>query len=232
MRALLIVLPILAFLLLLLFAKLRFSLSYGEGLSLSVRYLFLRFSLYPRKRKLKPKKKKKKKEKRKIPSQDTAKKAKPDTKKKKRKLAFGDIRFLLRVLSETLAKILDKASRHVRIVVKELRITIGGERDAAVAAIEYGLLSQAASYLLAYLDHTGFLTPPRDGAIDLRVDFTDREHTLSARIDIACPLIFLIPLLFSTLTQALAAKGRWSRHRSSSQKKNTPSSKPKETEHG
>ena len=79
MRALLIVLPILAFLLLLLFAKLRFSLSYGEGLSLSVRYLFLRFSLYPRKRKLKPKKKKKKKEKREISTQDTAKKAKPDT---------------------------------------------------------------------------------------------------------------------------------------------------------
>ena len=232
MRALLIILPILAFLLLLLLAKLRFSLSYGESLSLSVRYLFLRFSLYPRRRKSKPtKKKKKKKAKKELSSQGSAKKQKADT-KKKRKLSFGDIRFLLRVLRETLAKILDRASRHVRITVKELHITIGGERDAAVAAIEYGLVSQAASYLLAYLDHTGFLTPPRDGAIDLRVDFTDRGHALSARIDITCPILFLVPLLFSALTQALAAKGRWSRHRAASQKKNTPSSKSKETEHG
>lgn len=225
MRALLIVLPILAALLLLLLSSLRITLSYGGELALSIRYLFFRFSLYPRKKKGKKKKRKKKKLSGTVTKTATAK-------KQKKRLSFGDVRFLLRVLRETLAKILEKASRHVRITLRELRITIGGERDAAVAAIEYGLISQTVSYLLAYLDHTGFLKPPRDGAIDLRVDFTEREHTLSAKIVISCPLIFLIPLLFSSLTHALAAKGRWSRHRAASAKKNTATPKPKENENG
>ena len=232
MRALLIVLPILAALLLLLLSSLRITLSYGGELALSIRYLFFRFSLYPRKKKGKKKKRKKKKASGTATKTATTKKPPATAKKQKKRLSFGDVRFLLRVLRETLAKILEKASRHVRITLRELRITIGGERDAAVAAIEYGLISQTVSYLLAYLDHTGFLKPPRDGAIDLRVDFTEREHTLSAKILISCPLIFLIPLLFSSLTHALAAKGRWSRHRAASAKKNTATPKPKENENG
>ncbi len=232
MRVLLIALPILAALLLLLLAKLRITLSYGTGLTLSVRYLLFRFSLYPRKKKARQKKRKKKKVSLKKATPGVEKKKTGSKSKPKKRLSFGDVRFLLRVLRETLAKILDKASRHVRITLRELRITIGGERDAAVAAIEYGLLSQAVSYLLAYLDYTTFLKPPKDDAIDLRIDFTDRGHTLSTRIDISCPLIFLIPLLFSSLTHALAAKGRWSRHRTASANRKNATPKAKENENG
>ena len=232
MRALVIVFSILAALLLLLLAKLRITLSYGDELSLSARYLLFRFSLYPRKRRRKKPTKtvKKKKSSETATTKATDKKGASSEKKPKRRLSFGDIRFLLRILRETLAKILDKASRHVRITVRELRVTIGGERDAAAAAIEYGLVSQTASYLLAYLDHTGFLKPPRAEAIDLRVNFTERGHTLAARIEVSCPVIFLIPLLFSSLAQALAARGRWSRYRAASAKKRTATQKPKENE--
>lgn len=237
MRALFIIASILAAILLLLFAKLHISLSQNGSTALSIRYLFFRFSLYPRKPR-KPSKKGKKKKRRSAKTAAAAKhKAESKTakgkSKPKRRLTLGDIRFLLRLLRELVGSLLSKASRHVRITLKELRIRIGGEQDAARAAIEYGLVAQSASYLLAYLDHTGFLKPPRNGAIDLEVDFTEREHALSARIDLSCPLIFLIPLLFSALMQALKAKARWSRHRAgAATAKHTATSQPKENENG
>ena len=104
MRALLIVLPILAALLLLLLSSLRITLSYGGELALSIRYLFFRFSLYPRKKKWKKKKRKKKKSSATVTKTATAKKPPATAKKQKKRLSFGDVRFLLRVLRETRLK--------------------------------------------------------------------------------------------------------------------------------
>ena len=216
MKALYIVLPILLFIALLLFSRVRFSFSYSGEIRLHISYLFVRIPLYPRK-KSKPKAPKRKKAP--VPMKDKHKAATPQTpakkegKKAKSPLKLGDIRFLLRLCREVVAHILDRASRHVRITVKRLALSIGGADDAARAAIEYGLVSQSVAYLLEFLRNTGFLKPPKRGAINVGVDFLEKENALHIRTDIACRLVFLIPFALSSLTKALSAKNRWKRHR-------------------
>ena len=210
MNPLVILLPILFLFFLLLFSRVRFCLSYDNSFSLILRYSFLRIPLYPRRPKLRksPQKKRKKKG----SEKENAKKH--SEKKPKTALRLGDVRFLLRVLKETAESILERAARHVRIIIKELTLTIGGADDAARAAIEYGVLSQAVSYLLAYFDNTGFLTPPKKDAVKVDTNFLVKGHTLRVNTEIACPLLFLIPLLLSSLTKALGARGRWTDRKS------------------
>ncbi len=240
MKALIIVASILIPLLVLLFAPLRLSLVYDGRLGLRLSYLFLRFSLYPRKAKSKKKKAKKKKTLAKkhpqgakadatagAPPGDTAAKT-----KEKRSLSFADVRFLLRILRELLASILDRASRHIRLVIRRLRITLGGEEDAARAAIEYGLVSQGLSYLIASLDATGFLREGDVRDLSLDVNYLEKRHSLEARIDIVCPLVFLIGFALRSLTYALTARGRWTRYRAKNGKKPSSTSSKKETHHG
>lgn len=207
-----ILLTILLILLLLLFSRVRFCLSYDGNISLTMRYSLLRIPLYPRK----PKPQKSTRNKKNTKSESRGKKTPPP--KQSKTLRLGDVRFLLRVLRETVESIIERAARHVRIVVKELTLTIGGADDAARAAIEYGVLSQAASYLLAYLDNTGFLAPTKEGAVNVGVNFLEKGHTLRARTEIFCPLLFLLPLLLSSLTKALGARGKWTRYRAKAEK--------------
>ena len=234
MRALTIVLPILIALLVLLFAKVRFLLFYKGGLRLSVSYLFLRLRLYPRKRRTKKRKEKKKKHSAskptaKAPKQEGAAKAKG----KRRPLSIGDIRFLIGVLREVLATLLEKASRHVRIRIKHLTLTVGGGDDAARAAVEYGLASQSVAYLLAFLESTAFFKRPKQRAIAVRINFLERRHDFSVCTEISCPLIFLIPLAVSALSQFLRAKVRWTRRRRSGKKpQNTANNAKKEKNNG
>ena len=229
MRALAIIASILVLLLILLFSKIRITLSYQGAIRLRLRYLFLSFTLYPRKKRKKPKKKKKPTGKKAAQTDTKSAKNAPPQKKKAPPLKFGDIRFLLSLFRETLGKILDKASRRVRIKVKRLELSVGGEEDAAKAAIEYGLLSQAVSYLLAFLENTGFLKPPKPTAIDLRVNFLERTHRFSICTQVSCPLVFLIPLLVSTLTEALKLKARFTRHRAKEAAKRNATQKENRT---
>ena len=228
MQALYIILPILLFLFLLLLASIRFTLSYDGSLRLTVSYLFLTFTLHPRKSKLQKKKKRKKKKSkaRSMPPSHTTEK------KEKLPLRFSDIRFLLRTLTNVAGAILEKASHHVRIRIKRLHITIGGEEDAARAAIEYGILSQAVTYLIAYLRETRFLAPPRSEAVAVRAAFTERGYSLSARLTVSCPILFLIPLALSALTKALTAKGSWTRYRANQRKQAKATELKKENDHG
>ncbi len=241
MRALLIILPILLFILILLFARLRLLLCYEGGLCLSLSYLFLRFRLYPRKRRRKKKKRKKGKIAQRMAASHEKKGhakqekgvSRPKGGGKKKPLSLGDIRFLLVVLREVLASLLERSSRHVRIRIRRLTLSIGGSEDAAKAAIEYGLAAQAVAYLTAFLANTGFLKEPRRGAIDLRVNFLEKQHAFSVRTEIACPLIYLIPLAISALMQALSAKRRWTHRRGGGAKpKNTETNAKKEKNNG
>ncbi len=218
MKALFIILPIATLLLFLLFSRLVFSLSYDGRILLSARYLFIRIALYPRRKKSKTKEKKRRKKQKKGDVIKNAQKA-----KERRSLSISDIRFLIQILSEAAGKIVDKATRHVRIHVKSLEVRIGGLDDAARAAIEYGVVTQATSYFLAYLEHTGFLAPPRQHAVSVEADFLNRGSTLKARFEIACPIIFLIPLLTSALSTALLTRNRWMRRRGRKSHTNNPS---------
>ena len=228
MKALIIIGVILVFLLLLLFARIRVSLLYDGRLRLHLSYLFFRFSLYPMKTR---RKKKKKPKKPKASASAATHKLKSARKKEKRPLSFSDLRLLLRLFRTVLGTILDRASRHVRITVQRLRITIGGETDAAKAAVEYGVLSQLLSYFIAFLRNTGFLRPRGVRELDLSVNFLEKEHYMDARIDVHAPLIFLIPLLFSSLMSAIKARNQWTRHRARQLAKKNKTTE-KEPSHG
>ena len=164
MKALYILLPILLFVLLLLFSRVRLSLVYDGRIQLRISYLFVRIPLYPRKKRRPKASAKRKNRKRSSHAQKMkiiaeAPEEKPRSEPpKKAPLRLGDIRFLLRLFREVIAHVLDSSSRHVRIRVKQLRLSIGGADDAARAAIEYGLVSQSVAYLLEFLKSTGFLT--------------------------------------------------------------------------
>ena len=239
MKALIIILAILLALAILLLSRLRLSLIYDGRLRLRARYLFLRFTLYPRKdktQKRRQKRKKKKKAKKiagaadKEPSEGTAQ---PPTKKENGEhppLRFRDIRVLFRIFRAVITRILDKARKHVRLRIRHLRITIGGERDAALAAIEYGLALQSTEYLMAYLEETGFFRRPEDDSVNVSVNFLKRGHSLDAHFDISCPLVFLFPLLFSALTTALQGRRQWARHRIRTAKALTATNNPSEKE--
>lgn len=228
MKALIIVSAILVPLLLLLFANIRVSLIYDGRIRVRLSYLFLRSSLYP----AKPRKKRgKKKTKKKKLTTAATHKVSGKSKKERRPLTFSDVRLLLRLFRTVLGTVLDRASRHVRITVQRLRITVGGEADAAKAAIEYGVISQLLSYLLAFLENSGFLRRRGVRDVDVSVDFLEKDHSFDARIDVHSPLIFLIPLLFSTLMSAITARNQWTRQRSKKlAKKNTTTKK--ESSHG
>ena len=218
MKALYIVLPILLFIALLLFSKIRIVFAYDGGIQLRISYLFVRIRLYPR-NKRKPKKAKinTKSKKTESPTDEALPVAKKHTartkSKKKPPLKLGDIRLLLRLCRDVISHILDRASRHVRITVKHLSLSIGGADDAARAAIEYGIVAQTAAYLIEFLRSTGFLKKPKRNAINIGINFLDTEHAFSVRTDVTCRLIFLSPFALSSLTKALTAKSRWTRHR-------------------
>ena len=228
MKAIVIVGVILVPLLLLLFASVRVSLLYDGRIRVRLSYLFLKFSLYPAKPRRKGTKKKKRPKK---PSVATAHKGGGKPKKEKRPLTFSDIRLLLRLFRTVLGTVLDRASRHVRITIQRLRITVGGESDAAKAAIEYGVISQSLSYFIAFLENSGFLRSRGVRDVDVAVNFLEKDHSLEASIDVHSPLIFLIPLLFSTLMSAITARNQWVRqHTKRSTKENTTTEK--EPSHG
>lgn len=218
MKALIIVLAILFLLLLILFSKVRLRISYTGRIRLFVSYLFVKVPLYPRKKRKKRKKKRKKKEK-KQPEKKAEKHGEaPNAPAAKRPLSLGDIRFLVRVLSDALSGILSRASRHVRVTVNELSLTVGGADDAARAALEYGVLVQSASYLVALCEDTKLLSPVKPSALNLGVNFLSHENIFRFRATVSYPLIFLVPLLFTSLKKALTARSRWIRHGASKAK--------------
>lgn len=209
MRTLFILLPILLFLLLLLLAPIRFSLSYDGRICCAVHYLPFRISIYPRKRRKRKKAKRRRKDKHLLQK----KSRKGSAKKEKPPIRISDIRLLLRLFTDVLGDFLSKASRHVRIRVRRLYLSVGGADDAARAAIEYGILTQATSYFFAFLEESGFLRPPKPKDVTLEVNFLESGHTFALHTTVECPLIFLIPLLFRTFCKALTAKNTWTTHR-------------------
>ena len=224
MKALCIIASVFFLLFLLLFSRVRVALSYDGRLRLRLSYLFLSFSLYPRRGHAKKPKKKKRSKKE---GGTTLHKSSATKKSEKRPLSLSDVRLLLSLFREVLEKLIERSSRHVRLRVHRLHITIGGERDAARAAIGYGVLSQSLSYLIAYLQSTGYLERRGIRDVDIQVKFLSRGHSLDARVDVHCRFLFLVPLLFSTLMHALTVRNRWVHQRT---KKNNPSTK--ETNYG
>lgn len=230
MNIVLILLSILTLLLLLLFSRVKLFLSYHNEIRCTIRYLPLRFTLYPRKKT--KKRKKAKTAKAKSSHSQAAKKPVTRAPQKERTLRLSDIRLLLRLFSDVLGDILEKASHHVRIRIRSLHLSVGGAENAARAAIEYGILTQATTFFLAYLDDTGFLKPVREKDIDVRVNFLESGYEFSLYTSAECRLIFLIPLIFQSGLRVLKAKNKWTRYRARTAAHRKKNTQKKETDNG
>lgn len=227
----LIVLFVLLFLLFLLFMPLHVSFSYDSGIRASIRYLFIKIPLYPRK------KKQKKKAKRPKGKGHAVAKNKPTKQKKKAnkalsKLRFSDIRMLLRLALHFLKEVERKANGRLKFRIKRLDIVLGGAKDASATAIQYGLISQLAAYLLEIATETRYFEANRRDVRNISVDFLSDTHIFRLQCSAACPLIHTLSLAVFALLRGAKTYNTFKRHRQRSTVNKQNSSEEKESFHG
>ena len=196
MKALLIILGIIAFILILLMIPLRFSLDYGEKTTLRIGYFFLSFRLYPAKGKKPKKKKKKQPEKKKEEKKQEPEKKKPD--KLKQLLDKHGIDGLTEILKEAarvVTELLGGLAKHLYFTRFNIRICVVGD-DAADTAVKYGYVCSAVYLPLAVLcEHSVIKKHSEDISAGFLAEKSAAELELTAKIR---PL-FLIPLLLKAL---------------------------------
>lgn len=224
----LIVLFVLLFLLLLLFMPLHVSFSYDGGIRASIRYLFIKIPIYPRK----PKKKKKQKRAKSKKSAASAKKPKKKEKKAMPRLRFSDIRMLLRLALRFLKELEKKANGRLKFRIKRLDIVLGGAKDASAAAIQYGLISQLAAYLLEAATETRYFKASWRDVRNISVDFLSEKHIFRLQCSAACPLIHTLSLAVFALLRGTKIYNVFKRHRLRGATKKQNSAQEKESFHG
>ncbi len=195
MKALLIILGIIAFILILLMIPVRIKLDYGEKTTLRLGYFFLSFRIYPAKEK-KPGKKKKTPEKKK--EEEKKKPQKKKTGKLKQLLDKHGADGLIEILKEAakiVTELLGGLARHLYFTRFNVRICVVGE-DAADTAVKYGYVCSAVYLPIAVLsEHSVIKKHSEDISAGFLAEKTAAELELTAKIR---PL-FLIPILLKAL---------------------------------
>jgi len=166
---------------LILMINLRISVKYGDKTYVKVGALFFDYD-YIKKQNKKSQRKKKK----------TAKSGGKSAKDKKKNvlseftdgLEFSDFLQLLRLL---IIRMVESSSGHVRVRIKRLEVTVGGEKPDTTALL-FGGINAAVSWILEYLSLNTRLYPPKKSSIFVNCDFdkgkTEAELELTARIRI------------------------------------------------
>lgn len=161
--------------------RIHFEIECNDEISAKLRILCIKIPLYPKNKKAVVVKKFKKgypKEKQK----DTPVKSPKKSEKKKDNIALDEK--ISTVL--TLVRILfSRFFKHLRLDVSRILITVGG-KDAAAAAITYGIVSQSVAYLLEFLDKRIKISKRRKGEIKVLCDFT--SETVEYDISISASL--------------------------------------------
>ena len=195
MKALLIILGIIAFILILLMIPVRIKLDYGEKTTLRLGYFFLSFRIYPAKE-TKPGKKKKTPEKKKEEEKKKPQKKKPG--KLKQLLDKHGADGLIEILKEAakiVTELLGGLARHLYFTRFNVRICVVGE-DAADTAVKYGYVCSAVYLPIAVLsEHSVIKKHSEDISAGFLAEKTAAELELTAKIR---PL-FLIPILLKAL---------------------------------
>lgn len=165
------------------------NLKYDEELILSMKISFLKFQLVPKKmpgrNKLTSKRyikklqseieaKKRKEEKKK---EKKAKKALKKKKKKKEKMTFSSVMDLLK---ECLL-LLDFTSGRISVKINDLSIAVSSD-DAAKTAIEYGLITQGVTYLVALIREKTDYDTESDNNIIVTADYLSGKTVFTVDI--------------------------------------------------
>ena len=178
MKALMIILGIIAVILILLMFPLKIWLDYGEETKLRAGYMFLKFTLYPEK----PKEKK--------PGM---------VKQLLDKHGVSGIIDILKEAAAIVTDVLKKLGRHLYITRLNIRICVAGE-DAADTAIKYGYVCSAVYLPVSVLREHSVV---KKHSIDISAGFLAEKTAAELELTAKIRLLFLIPAMLSALFKAV-----------------------------
>ncbi len=159
--------------------RIRLEISANDSVEAFAKVLGIKIPLYPQKEKrVSPQKFK-----RGYPSpkkKDSRKKESPapEQKSSSEKIPLGET---ISTVLELVKLLFSRFFKHLRLDVSKIIVVVGAE-DAAKCAIQYGIISQAVAYLLAFLDKNLRISKKRDGKIDVLCDFTAETITYDIHI--------------------------------------------------
>lgn len=125
-----------------------------------------------------------------------------DSKQKKKKMSFDDIMEWIYVGLDALKGLGKSFGKHFEIEAVKLKIAVGTE-DAAKTAILYGVIVQAAAYLIESLSAiTNFRCKDR-GQIQITADFLSDQLVMDLHLIFKLRVWHLFAILFSAAIAAL-----------------------------
>ncbi len=111
----------------------------------------------------------------------------------------------LGLIRSTVAVLLGKSAKHVRIRATRIRITVATD-DAAKTAILFGAVNQAVAALIELLDQAGKWRRLRDSEISVNADFTAEKSTADISLTFSFRVWHLLNILFHTALQYVKSK--------------------------
>ena len=117
---------------------------------------------------------------------------------KKKKASVSDILEFFKSSSGFLNSVLNSFLKHSKIKVSEINIVVATE-DPSKTAIMYGLIFQAAAYLLQILDNFTTLKKSYRGTFNVIPDFTKDTSSIKLDIQLEHRLLRILGLVFSAL---------------------------------
>lgn len=184
---LLLLLPI-AFIIFILFLKVRLCLVYEDNLSVFIKILLFNISLFPKKtKKLKPKdyslkklqKKQAKLEKKKTKTQTD------DTKQTTKKDKSTQIKDILEIVKIILDNVMSPFGRYLKVEIIKIYVKIASD-DAAKTAMIYGLASQSVAYIIEILSNITNVDIKKRNSVNVVADFLSENS--EAKINITLGL--------------------------------------------
>lgn len=106
-----------------------------------------------------------------------------------------DIVYILKFILNLLRTFAQHYAKKFKVKILKFNISVA-TGDAASTAILYGTVSQAASYLIEFLDNNTALTVPRTAKINVASDFCGDETQIDIKMEVFIHLRRVLSLLY------------------------------------
>ena len=197
-----------AFILLILFLKVRLCVIYEDELSVYLKVLCFKFSLYPQKtKKIKPKNfsiKNFKKRKKKLQKKDNNQQAN-DQQEKDEKDKSTKIKEIVEIIKIILDRVILPFSNYLKVEIVKIYIKIASS-DASKTAMIYGLVSQSTAYIIELLSNITNVDVKSKKSINVVCDFLSDESDAKINITFSLRCWHAISLALKFFTGYLKIK--------------------------
>lgn len=193
MIALIIIGIFLALLALVLLLPLSLRLQYKDTLVLSFELLGISFPLYAQGNTSHSGQRKGKKKKKRTGS--AQEKSEKSTSKPQKKATSRSVVHYIKLAGRILSRIYNRFPNCFTLCIKRFEVVIGG-KDAANAAINYGLVSQSTAYVLTLIETIFRVKTSRKSILSITPNFLNEESTIALDLKLTTRLL---SLLFLTL---------------------------------